>query len=172
MATITHGTTTVQIPDNLELPPQAGKLTAKEMQKIPKPPRGIGRLCVQAADAIERAGASFSPPPGVTPHVLREAGERADDIDQYLIDLDVIREKVRQGNLLFDAEAWKLARRMNDAIKAQMRHDPALVLIFQKVLEAFSVFASRTTETGEEPPPAQPEAPQAPAEPSEAPATP
>lgn len=151
MADITHGTITITTPDLLALPAQAGQLTIKDMQRIPKPPRGVGRLCTQAADALERAGATFSPPPGVTAQALREAGERADGIDQFLVDLDVVREKLRQANLLFDAEAWKLARRMNDQIKAQMRHDPALGRMFQKVLEGFAVFASKTTEPTEEP---------------------
>jgi hypothetical protein len=173
MATVTHGMITIEVAELLALPEQAGKLSTKEMQKIPKPPRGIGRLCAQAADAIERAGETFSPPPGVTPQSLREAGERADGIDQYLIDLDFLREKVRQANLLFDADAWKQARRMNDSIKAQMRHDPALALIFQKVLEAFAVFASKTADQSQgatEEQPAEP-AP-GPAGPADAPPAP
>jgi len=152
MADITHGTITLQVPDNLAPPPQAGKLTPKDMSRIPKPPRGVGRLCNQAADALERAGSSFAPPPGVTAQSLREAGQRADGIDQYVVDLDVVREQFRQTNLIFDADAWKQVRRMNGQIKAQMKHDPALALIFQQVLDAFSAFARHTTEPTDEGP--------------------
>lgn len=150
MADITHGTTVLTMPDLLTPPPEAGKLTGKQLQKIAKPPKGIGRVCTQAAEAIDRAGTSFSPPPGVTADALRNAGTRADTIEQFVLDLDVLRERVRQAQLIFNAEAYMMARKMNRAIKAQMGFDAAVGLMFQKVLDAFAVFANATVNGDEE----------------------
>lgn len=150
MADITHGTIILTIPDLLTPPQEAGKLTSKQMQKIVKPPKGIGRVCIQAADAIDKAGARFSPPPGVTAGAILDAGMRADTIDQFVLDLDVLRERMRQAQLIFNAEAYLMARKMNRAIKAQMGFDAAVGLMFQKVLDAFAVFARATVNGDEE----------------------
>ncbi|HSN98042.1 MAG TPA: hypothetical protein VLS89_07075 [Candidatus Nanopelagicales bacterium] len=141
MADITHGTIVLQVPDHLALPANAGKLSLNELNRLPKPLKGVGRLCGQAADAVQRAGSAFSMPPGVTVQSLREAGERADGIDQFLIDLEVVLQKLQQANRMFDAEAWKQLRQVNGQIKSLMKHDPALKVIFQQVLSAFAVYA-------------------------------
>jgi hypothetical protein len=157
MAEINHGTITLTIPDELAPPAQAGKMTAKDIKKIPKAPKGVGQLCHQAADAMGRAGAAFAPPPGVTVDSLRQVGTRADGIDQYIIDSEVVQEILRQSNLLFDADAWKQLRQVNDQIKAQMKHNPALAVIFQQVLEAFARSASTVpAEPVEAPEPTKP----------------
>lgn len=142
MAVITHGTVAITIPDNHPLPAQAGKLTKQQIQDMPPPPRITGKVCIQAADAIGRAGVAFSAPPGVTAQSLREAGEAVDNIDTHILDIEVIRRKLLQANRIIGTEAWKQVRQVNDAIKAQMKHDPGLALIFQRVLDAFAVFAA------------------------------
>jgi len=155
MAEITQGTISITLPDLLAPPAQAGKMSAKEVKKIPKAPRGVGQLCLQAADAVDRAGGAFAPPPGVTAQSLRDAAARADGIDQYIIDLEVIQKTLVQANLIFDADAWKQVRQVNDQIKAQVKHNPALSVIFQQVLEAFARSASSApAEEVEEAPPA------------------
>lgn len=145
MALITHGTVTVDIPDNDPLPPKAGKLSKEDIQNLPPPPRITGRVCIQAADAIDRAGTAFSPPPGVTIASLRAAGESVENIDKRILDMEVMRRKLLQANRIIGTEAWKQVRQVNDAMKAQMKHDPGLALIFQRVLDAFAVFASDPT---------------------------
>ena len=136
--TITHGTITVAVPDHLAPPEKAGKMTADEIARIPKPRRGIGVVCDQAADAMEKAAGKFAPPPGVTADSLRQAGQRADDIDTFLIDIDVVREVLRQANLIFDADAYEQVRKMNDQVKAQGKHNPELLTIFQQLLDYFA----------------------------------
>lgn len=138
MTTIKHGTISVEIPDELAPPEKAGKLGPEEVARIPKPPRGLGLICFQAADSFEKAGDKFAPPPGVTPASLRAAGKRADEIDQVLLDLDVLRQILQQANLLFDADAWEQIRKMNDQVKAQAKHDPALATMFQQLLDYFA----------------------------------
>lgn len=91
-----------------------------------------------AADAMEKAGAQFSPPPGVTPASLRDSGNRADSIDQVILDLEVVANKLKQANLIFDADAWEQVRKMNDQVKAQGKHDPELLVMFKPLLDFFA----------------------------------
>jgi hypothetical protein len=149
MATIKHGTITLAIEDHLAPPEKAGKLSPQEIARIPRARRGIGLACAQAADAMEKAGAKFTPPAGVTADGLRAAGKRAEDIDQYLLDLDVVRQILQQSNLLFDAEAWEQIRKMNDQVKVQAKHDPALALMFDQVLRFFALGPRPTRDPSE-----------------------
>lgn len=137
MADVQHGTVTVKIADEFAPPPEAGNLGPEEVRRIAKAPRGIGLICDAAADAVEKAGTRFSPPSGVTPASLRTAGKRAEGIDQVILDLEVVLNRLKQANLLFDAEAWEEIRKMNDQVKAQGKHDPEILVMFKPVLDFF-----------------------------------
>lgn len=141
MAIVQHGSIKIEIPDHLTPPEKAGKLSPDEVKRIPRARRGIGLICNQAADTIEKAGASFSPPPGVSPSSLREAGRKAEEIDQFILDLEIVGQILRQANLLFDADAWEQIRKMNDQVKAQAKHDPALSTLFKQLLDFFALGA-------------------------------
>jgi hypothetical protein len=137
MADIRHGTVTVTIADELAPPPEAGNLGPDEVRRIAKAPRGIGLICDSTADAIEKSGGRFSPPTSVTAASLRAAGRRAEEIDQVLVDLEVVLNKLKQANLLFDAEAWEQIRKTNDQVKAQGKHDPEILVMFKPLLDFF-----------------------------------
>lgn len=151
MAKIKHGTITISIPDELAPPEKAGKMSADEVARIPKAQLGVGLICAQAADIMEKVGPSFTAPAGVTPESLRAAAKRADEIDQYLVDIDVVREILKQANLLFDAEAWEQVRKVNDQVKAQGKHDPSLATSFKQVIDYFAK-GPRAPKAGKEPP--------------------
>ncbi len=138
MADVRHGTVTVTIADEYAPPPEAGNLGPDDVRRIAKPPRGLGLICDAAADAVEKSGAKFSPPGGVTPASLRALGKRAEGIDQVILDLDVVLNKLKQANLLFDAEAWEQIRKMNDQVKVQGKHDPEIFVMFKPLLDFFA----------------------------------
>ena len=138
MVEIQHGTVTVAIPDEFAPPAQAGNLGPDEVRRIAKAPRGIGLVCDAAADALEKSGAKFVAPVGVTPTSLRTMGKRAEGIDQVILDLEVVTNKLKQANLLFDADAWEQIRRINDQVKAQGKHDPEVLVMFKPVLDFFA----------------------------------
>jgi len=71
----------------------------------------------------------------VTPASLRTLGKRAEEIDQVILDLEVVMNKLKQANLLFDAEAWEQIRKLNDQVKAQGKHDPEVMVMFKPVLD-------------------------------------
>lgn len=138
MAEIRYGTVVVTIADDVMPPERAGSLSPQEVARLPKPPRGVGLACEHAADALTKAGTGFVRPAGVTPESLRRAAHRADAIDQVIVDLEVVLSRLKQANLLFDAEAWEQLRKINDQVKAQGKHDPQLLTMFEPVLDFFA----------------------------------
>jgi len=144
--TVKFGSVTVTIPDLLVPPEEAGSLSPAELARIPKAPRSVGALCENAADGLESAGKAFQPPPGVTADALRKAGQKADGIDLIIHDLEVVLNRFKQGNLLIDADAYKLVRQVNDQVKAQSKHSPELTKIFAPLLQAFSALRGRRAE--------------------------
>jgi hypothetical protein len=147
MPTITHGTVSVTISDALAPPDQAGKLTADEVRRIPKPPRGIGLTGEHTADAIGKAGAKLTLPADITADKLSAACKKAENIDQVITDLEVVLTILKQANLLFDAEAWEMLRRVNDQVKAQAKYAPELEGIFRTLID----FMSRKRSSGQAP---------------------
>lgn len=138
MAEIQHGTVRVSIPDELPLPAQAGNLSPEEVRRIAKAPRGLGLACDAAADALVKSGGRFAAPAGVNAASLQTSGRRAEGIDQVILDLDVVLNKLKQANLLFDAEAWEQLRKLNDQVKVQGKHDPEVMVMFKPVLDFFA----------------------------------
>ncbi len=138
MATIHHGSITLTIPDDLLPPERAGKLSAEEVSRIPKAPRGIGLICERTADAIRKAGDKFTLPAGITAESIQAAGQRAESIDQVILDVEVILNTLKQANLLFDADAYSQIRQANDQVKAQAKHAPELAMIFKHLLDFFT----------------------------------
>ena len=136
IADLTHGPVTVIVPEALALAAKAGQLTPTDILRLTKAPAGIGLSAELTAQAMEQAGAAFTPPSGVTPALLRQAGERADGYDGVLLALDVLRARIQQENLLADAECWRLLRQVNDMVKGQVNHHPELAAMFAP-LKAF-----------------------------------
>jgi hypothetical protein len=153
MAEIKYGSVAVSVPDTLKPPTNAGTLSPDEVRRLPKPPRGIGLVGAHTADAINKAANKLTLPAGVTADALAAACARADGIDQVIIDLEVVLTTLKQANLLFDAEAWELLRRVNGQVKEQMKFAPELEPMFRVLLD----FMSRGPRSGGQ-------APQAPTE--------
>jgi hypothetical protein len=138
MSEIKHGTVTLSFPDALALPAAAGTLSSADIRRVPKAPRGLGLVCDATADAIDKAGSRFAAPPGVSSDSLRDAGQRAEGIDEVIRDLEVVLNTIKQGNLLMDAEAWEQIRKMNDQVKSQGKHEPELLIMFKPLLDLFT----------------------------------
>lgn len=133
---IVHGAVTVE--SVVPLPEQAGHLSDQEVAHIPRTPRGIGLACADAADALEKAGDRILLPHDLTPAALREAGERAEAIDRVVADIQATLKTFQQGNLLLDAHAYDLLRRLNDQLKVELPRNPELAGYFQATLKFFA----------------------------------
>lgn len=138
MAEVKHGTVSVTVADTLAPPPNAGKLSADEVKRLPRARRGIGLVCQHTANAIDNLGPKFTLPADVTAASLLAAGNRAEDIDQVIIDLEVVLATLKQANLMFDAAAWEQIRKVNDQVKAQAKHNPELLAPFKALIDYFA----------------------------------
>lgn len=134
-ASTSHGGVTITFDASLDLDPRAGSLTAEEVRRLPKAPRGLGLVCDLTASSMEQAGGKFVAPTGVDASTLRKLGARAEGYDVLLVALDVVRERIAQGNLLADAEAWEALRKVNDMANTQAKHAPELETMFAPLRE-------------------------------------
>lgn len=137
MAQHTYGAVTVTLPNHLTPPANAGKLSPEEVKRIPKAPKGLGLMADIVADTLEKAGSALTVPPDLTPTNLRESGHRAEGQDQVVADLEVAMVTAKQANLLFDAEAYELLRRVHDQVKAQAKQNPQLATQFEALTAYF-----------------------------------
>ena len=134
-AKLSHGSVTVIIPGYLTPPEAAGKMSPDEVKRTPKVPHGIGLICSQTADGIEKAGDKFVVPGKITATTLRASGTKAEDIDNIILDVEVILQTLKQANLLFDADAWDKLREINDQVKTQAKRNPELLVIFKPLID-------------------------------------
>lgn len=130
MAQITHGDVVVTLPDDLPIPERAGAMSPIEVARTPKAPRGLGAACDDAAAAIVKAGAMFVAPLGVTPDSLRKTGHDAEFIDGVIASVEFVLNKLKQANILLDAEAWERLRKVNDVVVAQGKTNPEVLAHF------------------------------------------
>jgi hypothetical protein len=143
MVELRHGTATLQLPEMFPLPEKAGKMDPLEVSRIAKVPTGIGRVCDHAADALEKTQDKFPFPDGVTPKSLREAGQRADKIEQVLQDIEVLTSSLRQAALLYKAEAFEQVSRVNDLAKAYGKRNREYWSIFGLIHAFFKKLRAR-----------------------------
>ncbi len=133
MAEIKHGSVTITLPEGVELPEEAGKLSPLEVQRLPKARRLPGWTCDRVAASIESLEGEdeFHPPQGVTPEALREAGRLAHALHQNINDLEVVLQRLKQAELLYGAHAHKMLCATNDQYKAQAKRRPMLRFRFE-----------------------------------------
>lgn len=134
---IKNGPVTIEVPDYLVPPKGAGTLSPAQVQALVKPRPGLGVVCDAAADALENDELDFQAPKGITPAILRKAGERAEGMDLIVKHLENTLEMYKQGNLIVDAEAFELISKLNDQIKVQGKRDKTVLTAFAGVTAYF-----------------------------------
>lgn len=122
---IKEGAVSVTLPDALKLPAEAGSLDADAIRRIEKTRSGLGVTCQATAASMAKKGDEFQVP-GVTAAELADLGLQADLADQVIEDLRTILHRLQQGNLLIDAKAQEMLRRVNAQVNAQGKFDANL----------------------------------------------
>jgi hypothetical protein len=143
MIEVKHGNAVLQLPTLFPLPEKAGKLDPLEVSRIPKVPIGIGRICDHVADALEKTQGKFTAPDGITPQSLREAGLRADKVEQVLQDLEVITSSLRQAALIYKADAYEQVCKVNDLARAYGKRNREYWSIFGLMHNFFKKLRTR-----------------------------
>ncbi len=137
MSELKQGVVSVAIPDHINLPEQAGELTSKDMQRLEKARRGVGLTCDATATAMEKDPSRLGVQ-GVDATSLRTAGKVAEDIDQCITDLEVILGRLKQANMLLDAEAHLMLRKCLAHVRSQEKFDAQLAALVPQLESYFS----------------------------------
>lgn len=140
---VKNGPVTIEVESHLVPPKEAGTLSAAQIKSIYRPRPGLGLACQAAAEAMENGEVNFMAPEGVTPDVLRKAGQRAEEMDLVIRHLEGVIELYKQGNLIVDAEAFTLISKVNDQVKAQGKRNKAIKTAFSAVSAYFKSSAPK-----------------------------
>ena len=137
MTQINQGTVTINISDDITIPARAGTLSPEEVLRIPKARRGIGLACESTADAM------IKNPERICPHnvdvaTLAEKGRVAEAIDNVIVDTEAALIKLKQANLLLDAEAHEALRKVLSFVRSQEKFDPRLVDLVPALITYFA----------------------------------
>jgi hypothetical protein len=132
-----QGTVTVKIPDAIEIPEKAGKLSPEELRRLPKPRRGLGVACENTSDAM------LKNPTRIVPHdvdALRLAimGQMAEQIDQVIVDTEAILVKMKQANTLLDVAAHEGLRKVLAFVRSQEKFDPRITDLVPHLITYFA----------------------------------
>jgi hypothetical protein len=136
---------TVNIPEGIEIPQRAGKLSQAEMQRLPKARKGVGVACEITADAIRKNPARLKPN-NVDPDRLEALGRMAEQIDGVIVDTETLLVRLRQANTLLDAEAHESLRRVLAFIRGESKFDPRIKDLVPHLLAYFSKERAPKTE--------------------------
>lgn len=145
--TLKIGSITMTIDAGLDLPAEAGKLTAAEIKRLPKARIGVGEACDRTAKAIEDAGDSFMAPKAIDPATLRMRATRATGMDTLVRDAEHVVFVLKQANLLVDSEAHLALCRVNDQLKTQSKDTPSLKTRFKDASQYFKNAAKKAPAT-------------------------
>ena len=136
MAQIMIGTVNVTIPEGLTIPERAGDLSKEEKSRIPRARRGVGLVCDHTAAALIKKGDALQVPE-VEPAEMVKAGAAAELIDQVIVDLEAVLEKLKQANLLIDAEAHTALRKVHAHVSAVSKFHPEMAELFTPLATYF-----------------------------------
>ena len=129
---IKEGSVALTLPAGLTVPDKAGTLSPADLKRYPRARNGLGLACEATAAAMTKKGAVFQVP-GVDPSALATAGQHAELVDQVMEDLETLLAKLRQANVLIDADAIELLRKVSAQVNAQGAFDENLFERFAAV---------------------------------------
>jgi hypothetical protein len=138
MKELKYGAVTVVLPDSVQLPARAGKMSKKEVSRLLKAPHGMKLAAEQTAVALQTAGAQLSAPPGITPELLLSlCNGESEALESIIVDLLYLLVALKQGKLLVDAKLHSSLLQLKDIVRAQAKYNPQLSLMFAPLLALF-----------------------------------
>lgn len=137
MAEIQHGHVTVVVPDDVDLPGKAGQMSPTEVQRLPKARKGVGLTCLMTAEALVRHGDRINVS-GVDAETLQKAARGAEAYDAAITDLEAVLVRLKQANLIHEAEAHEALRRVLAAVRAQEKFDPRAADVVPELVAYFA----------------------------------
>ena len=137
MKEIKNGTVTVAVPDDFDIPAEAGMLCGKSVLRLVKARRGVAETCAQAAEAM-RANPERFCPIGVTPESLEAAGRAAAKVEVVRVDTRTAYTRISQAGLILNGRAHDELRKVLAFIRGQQKFDPRIADLAPCVIEYFA----------------------------------
>jgi hypothetical protein len=137
MVEIRNRSVVVSVPDDVDIPAEAGKMSSKEVLRLGKGRRGIAEACTQAAEAM-RANPERFCPIGVTPESLETAGRSAAKAEGVRVDVQTVYTQVSQVEMILNGRAHDELRKVLAFIRSQQKFDPRIADLAPCVVEYFS----------------------------------
>jgi len=120
-----QGIVVISLPDHIQIPAEAGKLTSEELNRKAKPRLGIGLAAEKTAEAMQKYPGQLTIP-GVGADDLASLGKQAEDIDVAIADVEALLHVLKQANRLIDADAYLHLRKVLAFVRSQESFDPSL----------------------------------------------
>lgn len=136
MTEMTQGNVTISIPDSIEIPDKAGEMSPEEVRRLPKARRGVGPACNATTEAMNKDPERLAPH-GVDKDRLATLGKMAEDIDNVLVDIEAITVRLKQTNLLIDAEAHEELRKVLAFVRSQEKFDARILDLVPQLISYF-----------------------------------
>jgi hypothetical protein len=145
MAELTKGTVTVKYDDGIKVPPEAGTLSITDIRRLEKTRRGVGVASLATAEAIRKR--PDLAPKGVTADELEDQGRQADAIDFVIVDLEGILHQLKQANLMIDAKANEMLRKVLANVRSQEKFDASVTKDVPHLISYFQTSAPSKNKT-------------------------
>ena len=137
MTEMKQGNVTISIPDSIEIPDKAGEMSPEEVRRLPKARHGIGLTSGATAEAMDKDPERLAPH-GVDKVRLAKLGEMAENIDNVIVDVEAITVRLKQANLLIDAEAHEELRKVLAFVRSQEKFDARILDLVPQLITYFS----------------------------------
>lgn len=137
MSTIKLGSVTVQLPEEIVVPTEAGHLSPAEVRRLPRARHGIG-LAAEMTAAVLTKHPELIPSPGITPEELAAKGRAAENMDVVISEMEATLVTLKQTNLIVDADAHNALRRALASVRAAEKFDPMVSNLFPHLIRYFA----------------------------------
>ena len=146
MSDFTQGRITIDVPENLTLPEEAGHMTSAEVRRLPKARKNVSLVCDTVAESMRKNPDRICPY-GITADQVEASGRVVDLINSLGTDLAETMGVIAQSDVILSAEAHDNLRKVLAFVRGQEKFDPRLGHLVPELIEYFSRRSSGQTET-------------------------
>jgi hypothetical protein len=146
MPEIKEGTVTITLPEFFSIPPEAGRLSHAQVQRLPKARRGLSLACAVVADAMRKNPGRLCPA-NVKAEDLEVLGRDAEAAASARTDVRTAALRVSQVEAIANARAHEALRRVLAFVRSEEKFDPRLAGLVPELIEYFSCRPSQLPET-------------------------
>lgn len=149
MSVLVQGCVSVDIPDTITIPAEAGTLSEKQLSEMFPVRYGVSLVCSATADSMRKDPSRLAVP-NVDPDLLESMGQQADELKQVIKDVEVVLVKLVQAARLLDRSAYTQLRKVLAAVRGLEKFDPTLPDLVPDLISFFATRSSSDKKSGEQ----------------------